>query len=63
METRPPGGKTPLPLKLHWQTPANPLPVRAVRWPARARRPTTGLEAPPYHASGPVDRPFDFCAP
>ncbi len=62
MDTRPRGGKTPLPLMLHWQTPINPLPVRAVRWPARARRPTTGLEAPPYHASGPVDRPFDFCA-
>jgi len=62
MQTRPPGGKTPLPLMLHWQTSINPLPLRAVRWPARARRPTTGLEAPPYHASGPVDRPFDFCA-
>jgi hypothetical protein len=53
--------RTSLPLMLHWQEPNNPLPVRTVRWPARSRRPTMGLEAPPYHSSGPADQPFDFC--
>jgi hypothetical protein len=47
---------------LHWQQPHNPLPLCTVRWPARTRRPTMGLEAPPYHTSGPADRPFDFCS-
>jgi predicted metallopeptidase len=36
------------------------LPQRAVRPPARAR--AVGLEAPPWLATGPAGRPFDFCA-
>jgi hypothetical protein len=53
--------QTPLPLVLRWNTTNHPLPLRTVRWPAKARRPATGLEAPPWLATGPVDRPFDFC--
>lgn len=49
-----------LPLELRWSAANNPLPLRKVRWPGRARRPTTGLEAPPWFSTGPVDRPFDF---
>jgi hypothetical protein len=48
-----------LPLVLAWGCGDKPLPVRAVRAPGRAR--TTGLEAPPWHESGPPGRPFDFC--
>ena len=48
-----------LPLVLSWRRQENPLPVRPVRMPGRAR--TTGLEAPPWHESGPAGRPFDFC--
>src|SRR5262245_58232554 len=43
----------------HWTGPDNPLPVRAVRAPARPR--TLGLDAPPWLPTGPEDRPFDFC--
>jgi putative metallopeptidase len=52
--------KTLLPLELRWNAVGNPLPLRTVRWPVRARRPTTGLEAPPWYATGPVNKPFDF---
>jgi hypothetical protein len=48
-----------LPLVLSWDRRANPLPVRAVRVPGRAR--AVGLEAPPWHDTGPADQPFDFC--
>jgi predicted metallopeptidase len=51
-----------LPLELRWSAAANPLPLRAVRLPSRARHQTTGLEAPPWLATGPVHRPFDFSA-
>ena len=54
--------KTLLPLELRWNTADNPLPLRTVRWPVRARRPTTGLEAPPWYITGPVNQPFDFPA-
>jgi hypothetical protein len=54
-------GNAALPLILRWDEPHHPLPLRAVRLPARTRRPTMGLEAPPWLASGPADRPFDFC--
>jgi hypothetical protein len=37
------------------------LPVKAVRLPNGSKARTLGLEAPPWLASGPVDRPFDFC--
>lgn len=49
-----------LPLELRWSTADNPLPLRTVRWPGRTRRPTTGLEAPPWLSTGPVQQPFDF---
>jgi hypothetical protein len=50
-----------LPLVLRWQAPGWPLPHREVRMPARARRArAVGLEAPPWHDSGPAGRPFDF---
>ena len=52
--------KTRLPLELRWNAEDNPLPLRTVRWPIRARRPTTGLEAPPWYMSGPVNQPFHF---
>lgn len=51
-----------LPLVLHWRHPSQPLPVRAVRWPRRARPRTIGLEAPPWLHTGPHGQPFDFCA-
>jgi hypothetical protein len=57
----PGAGKASLPLVLRWQEPDNPLPVRAVRVPARSRPRTLGLEAPPWWSTGPADRPFDFC--
>jgi predicted metallopeptidase len=53
--------EVPLPLELRWSAVDNPLPLRAVRLPARARRQTAGLEAPPWLATGSLDRPFDFC--
>jgi len=49
-----------LPLELRWSAMDNPLPLRTVRLPARTRRQTTGLEAPPWLSTGPVERPFDF---
>jgi hypothetical protein len=49
-----------LPLELRWSAADNPLPMRTVRWPGRTRRPTTGLEAPPWLSTGPVQQPFDF---
>lgn len=50
----------PLPLQLHWGRADKPLPLRKVRWPCPARRQTTGLVAPPWISTGPIDRPFDF---
>jgi len=47
------------PLVLSWPE-SDHLPFRRVRAPARAGR-LTGLESPPWHQSGPIDRPFDFC--
>jgi len=35
--------------------------MRAVRQPLGSAVRTVGLEAPPWHTSGPADRPFDFC--
>jgi Putative phage metallopeptidase len=58
------GGQTTaavLPLVLSWRQSENPLPVRPVRVPGRSRARAIGLEAPPWHESGPVGRPFDFC--
>jgi hypothetical protein len=56
-DSRAPG----LPFILRWEEPANPLPVWAVRAPARSRAHVLGVEAPPWLESGPPDRPFDFC--
>jgi predicted metallopeptidase len=56
---RPPAA---LPLVLRWSDPARPLPLRAVHLPANARRRAPSLEAPPWLPTGPVGRPFDFCA-
>jgi hypothetical protein len=53
--------EVPLPLELWWSAANNPMPLRTVRWPARSRRQTTGLEAPPWLATGRLDQPFDFC--
>lgn len=52
--------KMPLPLELHWSAANNPLPSRYVHLPGRMRRPTTGLEAPPWISTGPVHHAFDF---
>ena len=49
-----------LPLELRWGGVAAPLPLRAVRLPPRAHPRTVGLEAPPYHDTGPAGQPFDF---
>ena len=49
-----------LPLALRWQAPDDPLPVRPVRVPPQARPRKAGLEAPPWFATGPAGRPFDF---
>jgi len=49
------------PLVLSWRRGDKPLPVRPVRVPGRGRARAVGLEAPPWHESGPTDRPFDFC--
>jgi predicted metallopeptidase len=54
-------GGSVLPLVLRWQHPDRPLPIRAVRLPARSRHHPIGLEAPPWWTSGPLDQPFDFC--
>jgi hypothetical protein len=50
-----------LPLVLSWDRQAHPLPLRTVRVPGRARPRAPGLGAPPWHDTGPADRPFDFC--
>ncbi len=49
-----------LPLVLSWDEAAQ-LPLRPLRAAARPRVGLPAGEAPPWHVSGPVDRPFDFC--
>lgn len=49
------------PFVLRWDEPANPLPMRAIRLPARARVPSLKGEPLPWTATGPVHLPFDFC--
>ena len=49
-----------MPLELRWSAANKPLPIRIVRWPGRMRRPTTGLESPPWLRTGPGQQPFDF---
>jgi hypothetical protein len=62
VRTLPSAAEPALPLILRWQLPDRPLPMRPVRFPPNARIPTVGLEAPPWLSTGPLDRPFDFCA-
>ncbi len=56
----PPLNEAALPLVMRWSEADNPLPMRTVRLPRKARRPSFGLEAPPWLPTGPTDRPFDF---
>jgi hypothetical protein len=49
-------------LAFRWSERDNPLPVRAIRPPARVGPHTLGTAAPPWLPTGPADRPFDFCA-
>jgi hypothetical protein len=55
-------GRIALPLELHWREADSPLPRRSIRPPRRAKPKNLGLEAAPWLATGPTDRPFDFCA-
>jgi predicted metallopeptidase len=48
------------PLILRWDEHANPLPVRAIRMPAR-RALLPMDEAPPWFPTGSLHLPFDFC--
>jgi predicted metallopeptidase len=50
-----------LPPVFRWQEPGRPLPLRVVQQPPRYPPRKVGLEAPPWLATGPEDRPFDFC--
>src|SRR5260370_638774 len=52
---------TPPALVLRWESARNPLPLVPVRLPPGARPPAVGREAPPWLATGPAGRPFDFC--
>jgi hypothetical protein len=54
-----PGG---LPWARHWNNGAEPLPVRVIDAPARARAHPRGHEAPAWIQTGSVRRAFDFCA-
>jgi hypothetical protein len=50
-----------LPIVFCWDQVTNPLPVRAVRAPARAgNRFVLGTAAPPWLPTGPIGQPFDF---
>src|SRR5262245_49722982 len=50
------------PLRLCWHHARRPLPRRDVR-PARPLPPLPkGMQAPPWHVTGPDGEPFDFCA-
>jgi hypothetical protein len=61
MTITPPEGPRALPLVFQWRSPDNPLPLREVRIPRRARRVRAlGLDAPPWYNSGSPGEPFDF---
>ncbi|HEV3262139.1 MAG TPA: hypothetical protein VG013_35130 [Gemmataceae bacterium] len=47
------------PFVLCWGDPDNPLPVRAVRGPARSL--ALSADAPPWLTTGPLGQVFDFC--
>ena len=55
-----PARRSSVALELRWQLPGQPLPMQTVQSPRLARPRGVGLEAPPYHVTGPTDRPFDF---
>jgi hypothetical protein len=48
------------PFVLCWNEPQSPLPLRTIRGPAAKLG--LGLEAPPWHETGPAGQAFDFCA-
>jgi hypothetical protein len=50
-----------LPVFFRWGGPDNPLPVKAVRSPARRVNGHPAAEAPPWLPTGPLHQPFDFC--
>jgi hypothetical protein len=53
---------SPLPLVYSWNQESSQLPCRSVRMPGRhGRTHCLGVDAPPWHQSGPFDQPFDFC--
>jgi hypothetical protein len=53
---------SPLPLIYRWNQESKRLPCRSVRMPNRhGRFQPQALDAPPWHQSGPLDQPFDFC--
>jgi hypothetical protein len=49
------------PLVCAWDAAARPLPVRPIRDPRPAKKAPLGVEAPPWHSSGPTNVAFDFC--
>jgi hypothetical protein len=49
------------PLRLLWQPPHRPLPLRAVRPHGKLPALAKGMEAPPWHQTGPAGQPFHFC--
>lgn len=44
-----------------WGDAVDPLPVRSISADARAAPQILGMQAPPWHATGPLNHPFDFC--
>jgi hypothetical protein len=48
-------------LVLRWKEPGNPLPLRVIRRPHRARPRMLGTDSPPWLSTGPLEQPFDFC--
>jgi hypothetical protein len=57
--SRPGPAPAEFPLILSWSRKA--LPLRAVRVPTTTKPKPLGLEAPPWHESGSIEEPFDFC--
>jgi predicted metallopeptidase len=49
------------PMRLHWHQAHQPLPLRSIRSPGPPPALAKGMEAPPWHTTGPANRPFHFC--
>jgi hypothetical protein len=49
------------PFVLCWHRRGNPLPVRVIRCPSRARAPAANGDAPVWLLTGATGEPFDFC--